>query len=132
MYNSLVRDEGLEDKTDKVYSRGFVPSSLYFLIDETGRILGAIHFRHELNKRLLQDCGHIGYGVRPSGRGKGLANIMLREMLEILKTKDYDKVLITCDDDNLASAGVIEKNNGILENKLPVDGVINRRYWINL
>ncbi len=121
-----------EDKTDKVFSKGFVPASLYFLINDNGRILGAIYFRHELNKQLLQDTGHIGYGVRPSVRGKGYANIMLRKLLEILKTKDYDKVLITCDDDNLASAGLIEKNNGILENKLPVNGVINRRYWINL
>ena len=37
------------DKTDKAYEKGFVPSTLYFLLDETGKIYGALHFRHHLN-----------------------------------------------------------------------------------
>ena len=49
-----------EDETDVPVSNGFVPSTLFFLIDGKGRILGAIHFRHYLNERLHQIGGHIG------------------------------------------------------------------------
>jgi len=73
--NNLSFDElmqkWLSDKTDESYKKGFVPSTLYFLVDENERILGAIHLRHELNERLMQNGGHIGYGVRPSERNKG-------------------------------------------------------------
>lgn len=46
------------------------------------------------------------------------------------------RVLITCDDENIASRTVIEKNGGQLENIVEniVDrGTVNtRRYWIHL
>ncbi len=54
------------DKTDHMYEKGFVPAPLYFLVDKNDKILGALHFRHELNDNLLAYGGHIGYGVRPS------------------------------------------------------------------
>ena len=43
-------------------------------------------------------------------------------------------MLVTCDDDNLASARVIEKNNGELLNKVvsQISGKQVRRYWIAL
>ena len=49
---------------------------------------------------------------------------------------NLNKVLITCDDDNIGSIKVIENNGGILENKvkniLPRGNVTTRRYWINI
>ena len=42
-----------------------------------------------------------------------------------------DRVLMTCDDNNIGSAKSIENNGGILENKLESDGTLVRRYWIN-
>ena len=49
---------------------------------------------------------------------------------------NMEKVLITCDDENTASARVIEKNGGILENKVlnctDRGMVLTRRYWITL
>lgn len=120
------------DKTEEVYKLGFVPATLYFLINENGRILGSIHFRHELNDRLLLNGGHIGYGVRPSERKKGYASHMLQLLLERLKDEGYKKVLITCDDDNIGSAKTIENNSGILQNKIEFEGTLTRRYWIEL
>jgi predicted acetyltransferase len=43
------------------------------LITEDGTYLGAITLRHELNDFLLRAGGHIGYGIRPSAHGRGLA-----------------------------------------------------------
>ena len=55
--------------------------------------------------------------------------------LEKAKELGIDKVLITCDDDNIGSQKVIENNGGLLENKVQnnVNGEIitTRRYWIN-
>jgi len=45
-----------------------------------------------------------------------------------------DRVLITCDDDNVRSARIIERNGGVLEDKIPGNerDVLKRRYWIEL
>jgi len=43
-----------------------------------------------------------------------------------------DKVLITCDQDNIGSAKTIEKCGGILENEVDDNGTIKKRYWITL
>jgi predicted acetyltransferase len=51
----------------------------YWWIVEDGRVLGAIALRHELNERLMQ-LGHIGYGIQPSARRRGLATWALGRM----------------------------------------------------
>ncbi len=130
-FNEL-KQQWLYHQTDAMFKEGFVPSTLYFLVYENNRILGVIHLRHELNDRLLQDGGHIGYGVRPSERGKGYAALMLELLLTKIRNEGYSKVLITCDDDNIASAKTIEKNNGILQDKVVFEGDLVRRYWIHL
>lgn len=105
-----------DDESSKAYDAGFVPSTLYFFIGDV-RIIGALHFRHELSGRLLLNGGNIGYGIRPSERRKGYATLMLKMFLETLDKERYDKVLITCDDNNNGSARTIEKNNGTLIDK---------------
>ena len=136
-----------ESKTDKAYDHGFVPATLYFLVmnpeagdpardgsgdmaQDSTRIIGAIHFRHELNEYLLLHGGHIGYGIRPSERRKGYAVLMLGMMLDILRKMNFGKVLITCDDGNAASARTIERNGGLLENIVEEGEARTRRYLI--
>lgn len=121
-----------EDEKGIPKSNEFVPATLYFLIDKSGRILGGIHFRHYLNDRLRHCGGHLGYGIRKSERKKGYAHEMLKLLLEELKRLDLDKLLITCDDDNIGSSKTIESCNGILQNKVIVENKLTRRYWINL
>ena len=111
---------------------GFVPSTLYFLKNTQNKILGAIHFRHQLNDSLKLNGGHIGYGIRPIERRKGYALIMLEKLLIIIKGKNYDKVLLTCNDDNIGSIRTIEKCHGILQDKSIFEGTLTRRYWISL
>ncbi len=119
------------EESDEIYKKGLVPSTLYFLVDKK-RILGAIHFRHELNDDLLHNGGHIGYGIRPSERQKGYAGKMLMMLLETIRSKGYKKILVTCEESNIASAKTIENANGILYDKIEFEGEITRRYWINL
>ena len=62
---------------------------------------------------------------------------MLAQGLEYARRNlPLKRVLLTCNDDNMASARVIEKNGGILQDK--IENVTNerkwitRRYWIEL
>jgi len=130
-YNDLIicwKDQA----TSKAYKEGFVPASLYFLIDENMRIYGALHIRHELNDFLLNYGGHIGYGIRPSERKKGYATKMLSLSLLIIKKLGIKKALVTCNKTNIASAKTILNNGGVLENEVIEDGEVTQRYWINI
>lgn len=129
---SDMMNQWQEDETDIPVTKGLVPATLYFLTDDSGRILGGIHFRHYLNEQLSQNGGHIGYGVRKCERRKGYAREMLKLLLEKIKKLDLDRVLITCDDDNVGSAKTIESCNGIMHDKVVFENEVTRRYWIIL
>ena len=110
-----------------------VSCSTFFCIDEERDIVvGAVNIRHYLNQELLLDGGHIGDGVRPSERGKGIGSKMISLALEECKKLGIYRVLMVCDKDNIASAKSIIKNGGVLENEPEVNGVIQQRYWIDL
>ena len=76
--------------------------------------------------------GHIGYVVRFSKWGKGYGTMMLCMALEEARKMGLSEVLITCDDNNTASARVMEHNGLTLVDKIEntVDGktVLTRRY----
>ena len=112
---------------------GFVESS--FLVAEVdGTIVGRSSIRHSLNEELARHGGHIGYGVRPAFRRRGYATEILRQSLVIVRSYGVDRVLVTCNDDNVGSAAVIEACGGVLERVVPPseadDGAAFRRYWI--
>ncbi len=67
-----------------------------------------------------------------SERRKGYATLMLNMLLDKIQAQGCEKVLITCDEDNVGSARTIEKNKGVLYDQVPFDEVMTRRYWINL
>ena len=109
---------------------GWVPAT--FLVAEVdGRIVGRSSIRHRLNDYLEKRAGHIGYGIRPEFRGRGYATEILRMSLDIARELGIEKLLVTCNDTNVASAKVIEKCGGILEDIIELDdGERVRRYWI--
>jgi predicted acetyltransferase len=112
---------------------GWVPST--FLVAEVeGQVVGRVSIRHDLNAHLAQVGGHIGYGVRPAFRRRGYATDIMRQSLGVAASVGLDRVLVTCDTDNVGSARVIESCGGVLENVLPGnDGSVGpgtRRYWV--
>ena len=125
--------ERLREQSDE--SRPIAPDRVhatYWWIVEDGNYLGAITLRHALNAHLLEGGGHIGYGVRPSARRRGLASWALGQVVEVARERGMDRVLITCDDDNIASARTIERNGGELEDIRETWLGTTRRYWIKL
>ena len=91
-------------------------SLLYLCFDED-RLVGLLSIRYELPEDLSLKLGDIGYGVRPSERGKGYATEMLRYALAVCKEKGRQEVILGCYKDNPASAATIKKNGGVLINE---------------
>ena len=83
-----------------------------------------------MNDFLLGFGGHVGYAVAPEHRGRGYATEILRQAVARLATLGVDRVLVTCDPENIASARTIERCGGVLEDirELPERRV--SRYWI--
>jgi predicted acetyltransferase len=110
---------------------GRVPAT--FLVAEAERqVVGRVSIRHELNAYLAEVGGHIGYAVRPGFRRRGYATEILRQSLSVASTIGLDRVLVTCDADNVGSAKVIENCGGVLENVVPGRewSVDKCRYWV--
>ncbi len=111
---------------------GLVPDSTFFCLDTDRNIMvGAVNIRHFLNESLLLNGGHIGDGVVPSERRKGVATAMIGLALKECKKLGIEKVLMVCDKNNIGSAKSIINNGGILENEIFVNGVTEQRYWID-
>jgi predicted acetyltransferase len=100
-------------------------------IVEGDRVLGGIALRHGSNDVVL-DLGHIGYGIRPSSRQRGLATWALGQMLEKARHSGMDRVVVVCAVDNVASVKTIERNGGVLEGIRDSQHGRVRRYWIDL
>ncbi|EKE25550.1 MAG: GCN5-related N-acetyltransferase [uncultured bacterium] len=122
----------LEDEKNGVnLAQGYVPASTYWLIDGN-EYIGKVSIRHALNDVLIQMGGHVGYEIRPSRRMKGYGSRALEYSFPLLKKLEISKALLTCSDDNIGSWKIIEKNGGILENKIVFNNVLKRRYWIQI
>ena len=137
-YDPSVNFREYVDKVNSWPSGKFLPSDFvpcsYYVAVVANKIVGQVSFRHRLNDYLERIGGHIGYGVIPSERGRGYAKNMLKRALGFAKAKGLNRVLITCDVDNIASIRVIEANGGILESTTlePELKIQKRRYWITI
>lgn len=124
--DEAARDIGLQP--------GFVPCTTFWLIANDGQILGESRLRHWLTNSLEYEGGHIGYVIRPSDRRKGYGTRILALTLEKARDLGLNRVLLTCDTDNIGSARIIEKNGGKLASQgiSPSYGKPISRYWITL
>ncbi len=104
---------------------GWVPCTFLWVVED-GYYVGSVAVRHRLTDFLRREGGHIGYSVRPSARRRGIATAALAAALPVARGLGIDPALLTCDDDNVGSARVIEANGGVLEDVR--DGI--RRYWL--
>lgn len=109
-------DTYMEQLEIKETKDGFSKDFVFFCLDEARDIfVGAVNIRHALTENLCHTGGHIGDGIRPSERRKGYATQMIGLALEECKKLGINKVLMTCDKDNIGSAKSIINNGGVLE-----------------
>jgi predicted acetyltransferase len=111
---------------------GFIANSTFWLLNQEQEVVGVSNLRHALTPKLEHEGGHIGYGIRPSQRGKGYGHTILEKTLNKAWELGLDKVLLSCTKQNLASNKVIIKNGGNFDSdayseqhKQPIN-----RYWI--
>ncbi len=66
-------------------------------------------------------------------RRRGYATEILRQSLVITRSHGVERVLVTCDEDNVGSATVIERGGGTFESTVDSTrgGPPKRRYWID-
>jgi predicted acetyltransferase len=96
-------------------------------IVEDERVLGGLAVRHGDSESIAW-AGHVGYGLRPSARGRGLGSWALARALDEGRKLGLHQLLAVCATDNVASARTIERGGGVLEGVQ--DGA--RRYRIAL
>lgn len=114
---------------------GYVPATTFWMV-KGSEFIGEGNIRHMLTPALERFGGHIGYAVRASMWNKGYGTAMLRLLLEEAAYLGLNRALITCDDDNIPSRRIIEKNNGIYQdtitNNFNERTIQTRRYWVEI
>ncbi|MCB5274953.1 hypothetical protein BJG92_02491 [Arthrobacter sp. SO5] len=99
----------------------------YRWIVDGDQVLGGIALRHE-GHEFVPWAGHIGYGIRPAARRRGLATWALGCMVREARLRGMERVLVVCEAENLASAKTIERQGAVLEDDAGNRHVL--RYWI--
>lgn len=106
-------------------------SCVYRWIVEDGQVLGGTALRYG-NDDYVKWAGHIGYGLRPSARGRGVGTWALGRMLDQARELGMNRVLAVCAPDNAASMATIERCGGVFEAIGDTKFGPTRRYWIEL
>lgn len=115
-FRSLV-DRLKEIEAGRNLPEGYVSSSTFWLV-EGREIIGVSNLRHTLNRGIRMCGGHIGLGVRPSQRGRGLGVELMRLTIQEARKRGIEEVHIHCYKSNAASARIIEANGGVLHSEI--------------
>jgi predicted acetyltransferase len=97
----------------------WLPGRTFWMWD--GAFCGSINLRYQLGTEDLPPhvSGHVGYAVVPWKQRRGYARQALHMLLPVAREIGLARVLVTCDDDNVASRRVIESNGGVLAGAVP-------------
>jgi predicted acetyltransferase len=111
---------------------GYVPQSTYWLVQDNQTILGESRLRHTLSPSLEIEGGHIGYAIRPSKRLQGHGTQILKFTLIEAAKLGLERVLLTCNAENIGSRKIIEANGGVFdgENISPDSRKWVQRFWV--
>lgn len=123
-FAAYLADRERQNDTEVTPPAGFVHCSFFWIVDD-GELVGFLALRHALTEFLFEGRGHIGYCVRPSARGRGLAKAALKLGLDEAANRGIAPVLVCCFETNDASRAVIEACGGQFDDIR--DG--SRRYW---
>jgi predicted acetyltransferase len=119
--------DGFVEVRRGVLVRWDVPSTVFWYV--SGEFyLGTLVVRHELTPALADVGGHIGYHVVAPWHRQGHATRMLTEGLRECRALGLDRVLLTCDQDNVASRKVILANGGVPDGNRGGED----RFWITV
>ena len=112
---------------------GQISEVVYWLMDgET--YIGRLSIRTTRDEALIRTIGNIGYMIRPSRRRLGYGTAILGLALPEAQALGLTRVLVTCDEENLASRTIIERHGGVLEGTTPSRNApgMTLRFWIEI
>ena len=110
-FAAYVRRTDALNRGDGPWSAGGV-HGCFLVGDAGGELVGRLSIRYALNDYLSRYGGHIGYCTVPTHRRRGYATRLLEAGVERLRARGTRPILLTCDEDNLASRTVIERVGG--------------------
>lgn len=112
---------------------GQLPETVFWLV-EGETFIGRLSIRTTRDEVLIRTIGNIGYMIRPSRRRLGYGTAILTLALPAARALGLTRVLVTCDEGNLASRKIIERNGGVLEGATPSRNApgLTLRFWITL
>ena len=110
---------------------GYVATSTYWLVDGP-ELVGVASLRHTLNERIKECGGHIGLGIRPTRRGRGVGTKLLSLTLDRAREIGVGEVHVHCHKGNGASGRMIVRNGGVLHSEIEVGdpAVVVQRYVV--
>lgn len=85
-----------------------------------GKYLGRIQIRKKPSGRFSNIASHVYYEIRPSEQGKGYGTTLLSLGLGKARDMKMNRLIIACDETNVASRKIIEHNGGVLKKTTPV------------
>jgi predicted acetyltransferase len=88
-------------------ARGWVPA-YHFDMVVASEIIGHIELRLGATQAMISYGGQIGFGVRPTHRGRHYAARSCRLLLPLARTHGMTELWITCNPDNKASRRTCE------------------------
>ncbi len=83
-------------------------------------VVGIVNIRHYLTEAIYHN-GHIGYSVHPRERGKGYGTEILRKALIKAEQLGIIETVVTCNENNIPSKRVIQKNGLKFQKKFTED-----------
>ncbi len=114
---------------------GELPTSVFDLFDNE-KIVGLVQIRHRVSAGIgvPKECAsHIYYEIEEKYRNKGYGKEALRLALDYANNLGIKTVVVTCDENNLASKKIIETNGGLYtQSCLCKDGNKLLRYEFNI
>ena len=100
-------------------ARGLVPFFQFRIETPDGADAGHINFRIGDTPHIRFAVGHIGFGIAPAHRGRGLAGHACRTLAPFIRSV-YREVVLTCDPGNAASLATIRGLGAAFLDERPV------------
>lgn len=85
---------------------------------DDNKLVGMLEYRYGFSNWDEFPYGHVGYSILPSEQNKGYCTTLFSYMLEVCKENNEDIIMMTCNEDNIASRKVILKSGGIFYDKI--------------
>lgn len=123
VYRAWLKKSAWESEQTELMDGWKVPSTVFWLYED-GVPAGFGSVRHYLTDALRNMGGHVGYGIRPGYRGRGLGKQFLALLKAESKKTGLDRILITVRNDNIRSIRTALANGG------KIDKVSEDRHYI--